>query len=164
MLDKYLTAQRARFAQVMAARKTSRDLIGLVEKLAESDKFAIPAKPYCFADLMTACTERVTNSALEDLLVAIRDVWVGDIIRGTYKDETDAIVRGLVRRALEAATKDETIERRLFMMRFGGLVKDNEHALALAVAAGLPREGEARLREALSRLAAKPRVDEPCPF
>ncbi|KVP75100.1 hypothetical protein [Burkholderia ubonensis] len=164
MHDKYLTAQRERFAQVMAARKSSRELIGLVEKLAESDKFTISSKPHCFADLVAVCTERVTNSSLEDLLVAIKDVWVGDIIRNAYQDETDVIVRGLVRRALEVATKDDTIERRLFMMRFGGLIKDNEHALTLAVAAGLPQAEEARLRESLARLAAKPKVDEPCPF
>ncbi|KWA84029.1 hypothetical protein WL29_21935 [Burkholderia ubonensis] len=162
--DKYVATQRERFAKVMAARKSSRELVGLVEKLAESDKFTIGARPYCFADLVTVCTERVANTALEDLLVAIKDVWVGDIIRNAFKDETDAIVRGLVRRVLELTTTDEAIERRMFLMHFGGLIKDNEHAITLAVAAGLPKEGEARLRDALARLAAKPRVEAPCPF
>ena len=162
--DKYLATQRERFAKVMAARKSSRELVGLVEKLAESDKFTIGAKPYCFADLVTVCTERVANTALEDLLVAIKDVWVGDIIRNAFKDEADVIVRGLVRRVLEMTTKDDAIERRLFMMLFGGLIKDNEHALALAVAAGLPGTEEARLRDTLARLAARPKDDTPCPF
>lgn len=158
-----LTAERERFAEVMAARKTSRDLIGLAEKLAESDKFSIQYKPYCFADFITTCTARVGVSALEDLLVAIKNAWVGDIIRTAYQDDTDQVVCVLVRRALEVATRDDTIGRRLHLMLFAGIIKSNEHAIALAVDAGLPPEGEQRLRDVLARLAALP-ADYSCPF
>jgi len=158
-----LTTERERFAQVMAARKTSRELVGLAEKLAESDKFSMHYKPYCFADFVAACTERVADSSLEALLVAIKDVWVGDIIRSVYQDDADDVVCGLVRRALEVASKDETVSRRLHLMLFGGLVKSNDHAIALARAAGMSADGERRLRDALARLAALPK-DDSCPF
>lgn len=158
-----LTVERERFAQVMAARKSARELIGLADKLLESDKFSPWYKPYCFADFVAACTERVGVSALEDLLVALKNAWVGDIIRSVYKDDTDQVVCALVRRALEVVSKDDAVERRLHLMLFAGLVKSGEHAIELALDAGLPAEGEVRLRAVLERLAARP-LDDSCPF
>jgi beta-glucosidase-like glycosyl hydrolase len=147
----------------MAARKSARELIGLADKLLESDKFSPWYKPYCFADYVTACTERVGVSALEDLLVALKNAWVGDIIRSVYQDDADQVVCALVRRVVEASNKDEAVERRLTLMIFAGLVKNPEHAIELALDAGLPADVESRLRDALARLAARP-VDNSCPF
>jgi hypothetical protein len=159
-----LSEQRERFARVMAARTTSKDLIGLFDKLVESDKFSIPAKPHCFADLLVKCALRVPGSKLDELLAAIDDAWAGDIIRSAYGDGADVIIGGVVRRALEVATQDDVIERRLNVLRHSGLVRDAAHALELAVGAGLPDEIAARLQAALARLAAKPRPEQPCPF
>ena len=158
-----LTVERERFAQVLAARKTSRELIGLAEKLLESDKFSPMFKPYCFADYIAACTERVGNAALDELLLALKCAWVGDIIRSVYQDDADQVVCALVRRALEFVSKDDVLERRLQLLVFAGLVRTNEHAIELALDAGMPVAGERRLRDALSRLAARP-VDDSCPF
>jgi hypothetical protein len=164
--DRYLSEQRERFAKVMAARTTSKDLIGLFDKLVESDKFSIPAKPHCFADLLVKCSLRVPGSKLDELLAAIDDAWAGDIIRSAYGAQTDQIVGSVVRRALEVATDDDVLERRLKVLHLGGLVRDPAHALELAVAAGLSEDGAARLRAALQRLSVKPkpRADEPVPF
>lgn len=164
MDDKYIAGARARFANVMASRKSSKELVALLGKLSDSDKFSPHAKPYCYADLLLACSDGVTDSNLEDLLVAISNEWAGDLVRRVYPNEADAMVSGIVRRALEIATKDETVERRLALMRFGGLIRNNEHALQLAIAAGMPPREHQRLADALLRLAAKPKVEEPCPF
>ena len=158
-----LTLERERFAQVMAARKTARELIGLADKLLESDKFSPWYKPYCFADFIAACTERVGTGALEELLVALKNAWAGDIVRSVYHEDTDQVVCGLVRRALETPTLDETIGRRLNIMLFAGFVRDAEHAIDLALDAGISAEGEQRLRDVFARLAALP-VDDSCPF
>lgn len=158
-----LTVERERFAQVMAARKSARELIALADKLLESDKFSPWYKPYCFADYIAACTERVGVSALEDLLVALKHAWVGDIIRSVYQDDADQVVCALVRRVVEASSKDEVVERRLTLMIFAGLVKSAEHAIELALDAGLPADVEIGLRATLARLAART-VDDSCPF
>lgn len=158
-----LTVERERFAQVMAARKSSRELIGLAEKLLESDKFSPWYKPYCFADYITSCTERVANGSLDELLAALSGVWVGDIIRSVYHDDTDQVVGGLVRRALEFVSNADVLERRLQLLVFAGLARTKEHAIGLALDAGMPADGERRLRDAVARLAARP-VDESCPF
>ena len=164
MQDRHLSEQRERFAKVMAARTTSKDLIGLFRKLVESDKFDIPAKPHCFADLLVKCSLRIPGSKLDELLTAIDDAWAGDIIRSTYGDGADPIIGGVVRRALEVAMQDDVIERRLGLLRHSGLVRDPAHALELAVAAGLPGDIAARLRDALARISARPRPVQACPF
>lgn len=158
-----LTVERERFAQVMAARKSARELIGLADKLLESDKFSPWYKPYCFADYVAACTERVGVSSLGDLLVALKNAWVGDIIRSVYQADADQVFCMLVRRVLEVTTLDETIERRLSLMLFAGIIKNHDHAIELALDAGLPADGERRLRDTLARLAARP-IDDSCPF
>lgn len=158
-----LTVERERFAQVMAARKTARELIGLADKLLESDKFSPWYKPYCFADFIAACTERVGAGALEELLLALKNAWVGDIVRSVYHDDTDQVVCALVRRALETPTLDETIGRRLNLLLFAGFVRNAEHAVELTLDAGISAEGEQRLRDVFARLAALS-VDDSCPF
>jgi hypothetical protein len=163
MQDRFV-GERERFAKVMAARATSKDLIGLFTKLAESDKFAIPAKPYCFADLLTKCALRVPSSKLDELLLAIDDVWAGDIIRHTYGDQADVLIAAFVRRALELVKDDDILERRLTLLYHSGLVQDTTHALTLAIDAGLPDDAGERLRDALNRLAARPRSEQVCPF
>jgi hypothetical protein len=164
MQDRYLSEQRGRFAKVMAARSTSKDLIDLFDKLAESDKFAIAAKPYCYADLLTKCALRVPGSKLDELLIAIDGAWAGDIIRHTYGDEADPIIAAFVRRALEVVKDDDVLERRLNLLYHAGLVRDTAHALMLAIASGLPEDAGERLRDALNRLAARPRTEQVCPF
>ena len=158
-----LTVERERFAQVMAARKSARELIGLADKLLESDKFSPAYKPYCFADLIATCTERVGNGTLEELLVALKNAWVGDLVRTVYQDDTDQVVGALVRRTLETPTLDETIGRRLNLMLFAGFIKSEEHAIEVARDAGLSAPAEQRLRDVFARLAALP-VDDSCPF
>jgi hypothetical protein len=164
MQERYLSEQRDRFTKVMAARATSKDLIDLFDKLAESDKFAIAAKPYCFADLLTKCALRVPSSKLDELLIAIDGVWAGDIIRHTYGDGADPIIAAFVRRALEVVKDDDILERRLNLLYHSGLVRDATHALMLAIAAGLPESAGEHLRDALNRLAARPRTEPVCPF
>jgi hypothetical protein len=163
MQDRY-ESERERFAKVMAARSTSKDLIDLFGKLAESDRFAIPAKPFCFADLLTKCSLRVPGSKIDELLVAIDSVWAGDIIRRSYGDEADVLIAAFVRRALELVKDDDILERRLTLLYHSGLVQDTTHALTLAIGAGLPDDAGERLRDALNRLAARPRTQEVCPF
>ncbi len=163
MRDRYL-GDRERFAKVMAARSTSNDLIGLFDKLAESDRFAIPAKAFCFADLLTKCSLRVPGSKIDDLLVAIDGVWAGDIIRHALGAQADPLIGGFVRRTLELVKDDDVLERRLQLLHHAGLVHDATHALELCLTAGVPDEVTARLRDALTRIAARPRSPKDCPF
>lgn len=158
-----LTLERERFAQVMAARKSARDLIGLTEKLLESDKFSNRFKPYCFADLVTECTTRVGNGTLEELLLALKNAWVGDVIRRVYLDSADQIFCGLVRRALETPSQDETILRRLDILLFANFVQSAEHAIALGQLAGMSDMNVQRMREVFSRRPATV-TNATCPF
>ncbi|WP_434717093.1 hypothetical protein P5X00_36975 [Paraburkholderia sp. A2RO-4L] len=161
--DKHLAAERERFAGVMAARKTPQDFIGLAERLAESTKFAIEAKPHCLADFIQTSATRVPDAALDALLVALQGVWAGDLIRGKFND-ADTLLRPLVRRALETAKTGNALAKRLRVMWSARIVESPEHALELALAAGLSRDKVPTLRSMLEALAARPKAEEPCPF
>jgi hypothetical protein len=161
--DTHLAAERSRFADVMAARKTPQEFIGLAERLAESTKFAIAAKPYCLADFIQASATRVPATALDALLLALQGVWAGDIIRANFRD-ADILLRPLVRRALETVKTDAVLAQRLRVMWFARLIESPEHALELAVAAGLPGDKESALCGMLEAMAARAKPEEPCPF
>lgn len=156
--------ERARFAAVMAARPSAKELIALFDKLGDSEKFSIWAKPHCFADLIEACIQRVPASSLDALLEAMNWNWVGDVHYRIY-DCVEARKRlgPLVRKVLEASRKDDVLARRLGSLRFSGVVSSNEDALALGSSAGLSGPHQQETREALARVAARP-IDLECPF
>lgn len=159
-----IKSARNRFAEVMSARKSSRELVGLAEKLLESTKFSEHAKPYCFSDYIAECTARVANGSLDDLLHALKNTWAADHVRKVSKgDGAEQVFGGLVRRVLEVSNKDEVIARRLDILAFAGIIADGEHALRLAKTAGLDSVGEQRVREAMTRIARRP-TDPGCPF
>lgn len=157
--------ERARFAAVMAARTSAKELIGLFDKLGDSEKFSLRAKPYCFADLIESCTQRVPASSLDALLEAMNWNWVGDSHYRLYdKGEARKRIGPLIRKVLEASRKDEVLERRMGRLRFSGAVASNEDAIELAREAGLSEQHQQQVREALARLAARPPEDIECPF
>ncbi len=162
--EKILKEERARFAKVVAARKTTKELVGLFEKLTESDKFLASSKPYCFVDLIAACAARVPVAELGKVLWAIEDEWVGDMLHNVLGQEADAAFQPLVRKVLEPITDVKVFSERMLTLRFSAVVTDEEHAFALARKAGLPQAAYERLKALQAYLAANPLPPQECPF
>lgn len=78
-----LVAERERFADVMKARRSDKELLELFHKLVLSDKFSDEAKPYCYADLVVEASSRLAKSnlaQLQEILQArsvAKKVWLG---------------------------------------------------------------------------------------
>lgn len=158
--------ERERFAAVMAARTSTKDLIGLFDKLGDSEKFSWWAKPYCFADLIEVCAERVPASALDALLETMSWNWVGDVVYRVYEPaEARKRIAPLVRKVVELSShRDDILERRLRKLSFSGAVDSTEQALEIALEAGLPVKNLEQAKAALARIAARPPEEVECPF
>ncbi len=157
--------ERARFAQVMAARKSATELISLFDKLCESEKFSIWAKPYCFADLLETCAARVPASALDALLEAVILSWAGDVLWRVYpEDVAGQKAWPLVRKAIEASKGPGVLERRLRALRSGGVLRNLGQAVALAEREAYPPDLLAALRAQVGRFEAQPSPAQECPF
>lgn len=148
----------------MALRKTSQELIGLVDKLLASDKFDIAAKPYCLADLLETGTHRIANAQLDAFLVALRDAWVGDILRGVSKNLMSSASRNLVRRVVEHSAKAEVLERRLCLLYFAGLIEDVQGVVTLCASAGMGEDKLTQAKATLANIHIPPLDAGPCPF
>lgn len=158
--------ERARFSSVMAARTSAKELIGLFEKLGDSDKFSVFAKPYCFADLLECCAKRVPASSFDALLATLDAAWMGDALYRIYdKPDARARIAPFVRKVLEISlTKEEVLLRRMKALRLCGITAGDEDTIDLARQAGLPDTGLAKIRDALARQAAQPPLKLDCPF
>lgn len=118
-----------RFAAVMAARKTTQDLLGLFEKLAVSDKFLNKHKSACFGRLIKMAMSRIErdeqkrkgyarlvyDAALHvpdeqvfTLLAAIEHTQASaEIYKGYTVDRVLKIMGPMVRRLIEQTPKTE---------------------------------------------------------
>lgn len=139
MTREHFAAERQRFAKVVAARKTNRELLELFEKLGSSDKFSPEAKPYCYGDLIEASIRRVSDKQVMQLLEAVESSGAANLVRAVYDAaQADIILRGLVKKAFKGSPMDESCLMEAFArLELSGVSADRGHALALALEAGM---------------------------
>lgn len=139
MNSEQLKAERQRFAKVIAARKTNRELLELFERLGSSDKFSPEAKPYCYGDLIEASIRRVSDKQVMQLLEAIEVSGAANLVRAVYTAaEADVILRGLAKKAFKGSPMDEGCLMEAFVrLENSGVSSDRGHTLALALEAGM---------------------------
>lgn len=137
MTPEFLTRERKRFADVMAARTTDWDLLELFKKLAVSKLFADAVKPYCYADLITAASRRIKDEEVPFLLKAVERTGAARMVREVLsKDEADVVLRQVVRRAFLHAPREEGPLMEVFLWcERTGIAPERGHTLALAIEA-----------------------------
>ncbi len=157
--------ERARFGQVMAARKSATELIALFDKLCESEKFSIWVKPHCFADLLETCAARVPAASLDALLDAISLSWAGDVLWKLYPEQVAGQKAWpLVRKVIEASKGPGVLERRLRALRSGGVLRSLGQTVTLAEREAYPAALLAALRTQVDQFEAQPSPAQECPF
>lgn len=159
-----VAAERARFEKVMHARKAPIELVELVDRLTESTKFAISAKPYCFADLVVEAGKRMDATSMPTFLAALQSMWVGDIIRGAYGSQADGILCRFVRRVVDLSPTTETMCINLEHLISAGIVSDFAHAFELTKKAGLFGAGLKQLEATQQQLSQRAASRAQCPF
>lgn len=134
-----LAAERDRFAKVVAARKTNKDLFELFDKLKVSDKFTEPAKPYLALDLVEACVHRVSERQLIKLLQAMEASGTVAFICDTVPQEhAEPILSRLVRKVLQSCPLSEGSLMEAFLhLERSGVCAERGEALDMAIRAGM---------------------------
>lgn len=66
-----MNEELARFEDVIAARKSTAELIALYDKLLASPKFSKEVKPDCLYKLTQACLTRMTDKDLRPFLITV---------------------------------------------------------------------------------------------
>jgi len=140
MSPEFLANERQRFARVMAARNTDREMIELFDKLVQSDKFDAAAKPYCFADLIAEAARRVSDAALPRLMNTVDSSNAARQVRATLDEVArDKALCGLVRRLFNVTPREEDPLMRVFdeCVRVG-IAPEHGFTLGLAMESGMP--------------------------
>lgn len=133
---------RQRFSQVMKARRTDGELLDLFGKLALSDKFSDPSKPYCYADLIAEAAQRVADKNVHLLMETVEQLGTAKKVRAELSDEeASAALRHLVKRAFDVSPKAEAPLMNVFMWsERAGVAPDRCHTICLGLEAGIPME------------------------
>lgn len=151
----------SRFNAVMAARKTTQELLGLFEKLAVTDKFADRHKGACFGRLIETAMARirrdsekskgyarlvydaalhVPDSQVFNLLQAVESSPAGKEIYAAYSYErVEKIIGPMVRRVVTLTPKTEGDLTALFnRLLQGGIARQRIEIICMLLAAGMP--------------------------
>lgn len=131
-----------RFENVVAARKSVRELLGLFKLLHGSDKFTEAAKPMCFGYLIQECAKRIPDNYLADLQYQISEFSAARLVREHHMDEdADLLLRPLVARLLRATANHAEDCHRVFLWLESSLIAPSRcHSLGLALEAGMTEE------------------------
>lgn len=130
---------RERFEKVMAARKTSKELIGLLDKLADSKVFTAEEKPTCFGLLVARAAEKAKPEDSMSLLTAIRRTEAMLEMRKAFSyDEAEVISAKVVRRLLTSVpVEHEPLVRVMDALERCKVTLDRGNCLSLAVLSGM---------------------------
>lgn len=130
---------RARFSQVLAARKTGKDLIALFDKLSDSTVFLPSVRPACFGMLVAEAADRVKPAEVPSLLAAVRrNEALAQVRQGYDRDESDRIAASLVRRVLTAAKLErDSLQQSIDALAKSKVTVDKGHVFSLATLAGM---------------------------
>ncbi len=142
MDSEVLRGERARFAKVVAARKTNKELLQLFEKLDTSDKFNVEAKPHLFADLIDACVKRVSTRQTMELLEVMEQTGAARLVRAVNSaPEADDLLKSVVKKAFTSSPKETSSLMEAFVrLERSGVSEDRGHTLDLAFKAGMTVE------------------------
>ncbi len=137
-----IKAERERFAKVIAARKTNREILELFERLGVSDKFSTDAKPYCYADLIAAAVKRIADRQVMALLEAVEQSGAARAVRTVLDTkEADIALRSLVKKAFTSSPMDEGALMEAFArLESSGVSAERGHTLDMALQAGMTTE------------------------
>lgn len=137
-----LREELKRFKDVVAARKSVRELLALFEQLHKSTKFTDAAKPMCFGHLIQACVNRIPDEFLMDLQVQINEFGAAKLVRGHHlDDDADLILRDLVARLFRTtAGNPEDCNNVFRWLESSGIAPTRLHSLGLALEAGMSED------------------------
>jgi len=142
MNTEVIANDRQRFAHVMKARRTDRELLDLFGKLALSDKFSDEAKPYCYADLIWEGVRRLADKNVPLLLETVEQCSAAKKVRAALPAaKADKVLRELVKRAFTCSRMEEGPLMSVFMWsERTGVGSDRCHTVCLGLEAGMPME------------------------
>jgi hypothetical protein len=134
-----LTAERGRFAKVMATRTNTGELLELFQKLEVSDKFSEEAKLYCYGDLIETASRRVSDAQVQLLMQAVEQSGAAKKARAVMSDEEgNAALMGLVARAFTCAPREEAPLMAVFLYcERVGITPERGFTVGLAIEAGM---------------------------
>lgn len=137
---------RAKFAQVMAARKRYPSFVELFDKLTDSQVFAEAEKPHCFGMLLDVTADRLTYDDLSTTLAAIRrNAAMGYARTACSEPETDRITAKFVRKVFAVTPRDrDSLNQAIQGMIKAGVGIDRGQVLGFACLSQIP---EAQLDE-----------------
>lgn len=137
-----LAAERLRFAGVMKARRTDKELLELFHKLVLSDKFSNAAKPYCYADLVVETAKRINDRSLAQFMQMLEERSVAKKIRaGVVDSEAEVAMRALMKRVFTTTpmSADSMLDVFLWSER-AGVGADRGHTMCLGLEGGIPMD------------------------
>lgn len=137
-----LSNERARFATVMKARRSDKDLLELFHKLVLTDKFSDGAKPYCYADLVVEAAGRIADSSMAGFKQVLEDRSVGKKVRaGTDEATAEATMRALMKRIFASTPlQSEPLLQVFFWSERLGIGMDRGHTICLGLEGGITME------------------------
>ena len=133
---------RQRFAAVMKARRTDKELLELFHKLVLSDKFSDSAKPYCYADLVVESARRIADNNLALLMQAMEERKVAKKIRlGIPHEKAEDAMRALLKRVFTTTPMQGAPMLEVFLWsERAGIAMDRGHTMCLGLEAGIQME------------------------
>lgn len=137
-----LNVERQRFASVMKARRTDKELLELFHKLVLTDKFSDGAKPYCYADLVVEAARRVSDNNLAQLVQLMEERSVAKKIRtGAAHEAAEVSMRALMKRVFTTTPKQPDALLTVFLWSERvGVGMDRGHTICLGLEGGIPME------------------------
>lgn len=130
----------ARFGHVVAARRTIPELLGLFQRLSDSEVFEDRYKHLCFVHLLDVCVKKVPDSQAMQLLSAVENSkCCGYLYRMFQYDDIEKILGPLVRRVV-LVTPQTAKELTVLFSRFRvkGINKGRIYSICMLLAAGMP--------------------------
>lgn len=139
VMDRPAIDVRTRFSQILAARKTGKQLIDLLDQLRASKKFTEAEKPVCFGMLVPEAAKRVAAHEALALLAAVRRSEALDKVRDVYdEDGAERIAAALVHRVMTSAPLARTpLVTSIDALIKSKVARDKGQVFSLAVLAGI---------------------------
>lgn len=133
---------RQRFAAVMKARRTDKELLELFYKLVLSDKFIDSAKPYCYADLVVEAARRISDVNVAQLMQMLEERSVAKKVRmGIPHEKAEEAMRALMKRVFTSTPMQAEPMLKVFLWsERAGVAMDRGHTICLGLEAGISME------------------------
>lgn len=133
---------QVRFSQVLAARKSSRELIALMDRLMDSKKFTAAEKPVCFGLLVDEAARRSSGADALALLAAVRrNDAIAQVRVGYDRDAADRIAAVLVKRVMTGVPQERvSLTQAIDALIRSKVAVDKGQVFGFASLSGIPHE------------------------